>query len=296
MFRENLNRVSNNVVKEKVDEEPFKVREVGSFFNNIDDLFDSYLMYAKSRIFSVAKKSSSKGNSGSFRKYQTIACNRGIKCLARLSAILRDNSMWEMSKFMLAHRMIHSNVKRKLEANDMAGIRPSKSPKKVILVRKKEMHMRHTRIFFEEGYPRMSMEFEKYKELEKIFNEIVDLALSSEARILKFKQLLESNKTEVLNCNGGAGIVVNQSTKSERSVVLNPNVAVSKGQLRSNCLKATNESSRRNRRCVDNSGRHASNAQVHLKMVQDLKTAKQMYQQQFKEKRKFTIGSDSLVR
>ncbi|KAI5659678.1 hypothetical protein M9H77_28471 [Catharanthus roseus] len=319
MLGRNLNRVNNNVVKEKADEEPFEVREV-----EIQPQVD------EPKGFSIAKKSGSKGNGGSFRKYQTIACNKGrkstgnkyskrIECPTRLSIILRDNSVWEvskfieehnheldpsMSRFMVAHRIIHTNVKRKLEANDMAGIMPSKSEIKRMwycyaqnsdLVRKKEMHMRwrkdvirrHKRIFFGEGYPHMSMEFEKYKELEKIFNEIMDLAFSSEARILKFNQLLESNKAEVLNCNKGARIVVNQSTKSEGMVVLNPNVAVPRGRPQSNCLRAANESGRRNRRRVDNSGRHASNAHVHLKMVQDLKATEQMYQQQFKEKRKF---------
>ncbi|KAI5666821.1 hypothetical protein M9H77_16674 [Catharanthus roseus] len=75
----------------KADEEPFEVRKiesqpkqvdgpkVGSFYNNIDDLFDSYLMYANSRGFSIDKKFGSKGNGGSFRKYETIACDRGRK-------------------------------------------------------------------------------------------------------------------------------------------------------------------------------------------------------------------------
>ncbi|KAI5658709.1 hypothetical protein M9H77_27502 [Catharanthus roseus] len=89
----------------KVEIQPQQVDEpkVGSFYNNIDDLFDSYLMYAKSRGFSIAKKYGSKGNGCSFRKYHTITCDRGrkltgnkyserIECPALLSAILRDNS------------------------------------------------------------------------------------------------------------------------------------------------------------------------------------------------------------
>ncbi|KAI5661467.1 hypothetical protein M9H77_20790 [Catharanthus roseus] len=126
----------------KEDEEQFEIREVeiqpqqvdepnvGSFYNNIDELFDSYVMYAKRRDCSVAKKSGSKGTRGSFRKYQTIACDREKKST--------DNSTWKVSKIVEQHNhelvssMIQSNVKRKLEANDMAGIRPSKSAKVVI--------------------------------------------------------------------------------------------------------------------------------------------------------------------
>lgn len=93
-------------------------------------------MYARRRGFRVAKKSDSKGN-GSVIKNQTISCNRWrkstankytkrINCPVHLCAILRDNCMWEvsniieqhnhdlnrtMSKFMLAHRSINSNVK-----------------------------------------------------------------------------------------------------------------------------------------------------------------------------------------
>ncbi|KAI5657633.1 hypothetical protein M9H77_26426 [Catharanthus roseus] len=75
----------------KEDKKQFEIRDVGIqpqqvdelkiglFYNNIDELFDSYLMYAERKGFNVAKKSSSKGTGGSFRKYQTIACGRKIK-------------------------------------------------------------------------------------------------------------------------------------------------------------------------------------------------------------------------
>ncbi|KAI5683451.1 hypothetical protein M9H77_04679 [Catharanthus roseus] len=108
--------------------------KVGAFYNDIDQLFESYLRFARMKGFSVAKKFDSK-DTGSFRKYMTICCDRGrksiankhtksINCLARLSAILRENGMWQvskvveehnhelapsMSRFMLAHRSINPN-------------------------------------------------------------------------------------------------------------------------------------------------------------------------------------------
>ncbi|KAI5670431.1 hypothetical protein M9H77_10795 [Catharanthus roseus] len=281
MFREDFNRVNNNVVKEKSDEELFEVREVEIQPQQVDE----------PKVVGD--------------KYQTVACDRGrksagnkyskrIECLTCISVILRDNSMWEVSKFveehnyelypsmlrfMLAHRMIHSNFQKEIKRmlyfytqNNDTGEEEGNAYERNVLRRwRKDVIRRHTRIFFDEGYPYMSMDFKKYKEFEKIFNEIVNLTLSNEARILKFKQLLESNKVE--------------SSESEGRVVLNPNVVVPRGRPRSNHLRASNESGRRNRRHVDNSCRHASNAfflKVHLKMVQHLKATEQMYQQQFK--------------
>ncbi|KAF2296890.1 hypothetical protein GH714_011317 [Hevea brasiliensis] len=73
---------------------------VGMYYASIDIIFDVYLSYARQKDFSVAKKSTSKGN-GNERKYQTISCDRGrksyvesiskrINCPARLSTILKN--------------------------------------------------------------------------------------------------------------------------------------------------------------------------------------------------------------
>ncbi|XP_057994419.1 protein FAR-RED IMPAIRED RESPONSE 1-like [Hevea brasiliensis] len=125
---------------------------VGMYYASIDILFDAYLSYAREKGFSVAKKPASKGN-GNVHKYQTISCDRGrksyaksiskrINCPACLSAILKSNGFWQvtklqtqhnheldpnMSRFMRAHSSIPSAIKRRLEAHDIAGIRPSKS-------------------------------------------------------------------------------------------------------------------------------------------------------------------------
>ncbi|XP_021623857.1 protein FAR1-RELATED SEQUENCE 5-like [Manihot esculenta] len=125
---------------------------VGMYYASIDILFNAYLAYAKEKGFSVAKNYASKGN-GNVRKYQTISCDRGrkpdgdssskrINCTARLSAILRSNGFWQvtklqtehnheldphMSRFMHAHKSVSSIIKRRLKAHDIAGIRPSKS-------------------------------------------------------------------------------------------------------------------------------------------------------------------------
>lgn len=83
------------VLQPREVEEP-KVR---LFYNEIDELFEAYLRFARSKGLSVAKKATSEGN-GSFRKYQTISSGRGRKSTAnkhtkminypaRLSAILR---------------------------------------------------------------------------------------------------------------------------------------------------------------------------------------------------------------
>uniref|UniRef100_A0A2C9W0K6 FAR1 domain-containing protein n=1 Tax=Manihot esculenta TaxID=3983 RepID=A0A2C9W0K6_MANES len=82
-----------------------------------------------------------------------IDCDRGRKlggdssskrtnCIARLSAILRCNSFWQvtklqtehnneldshMSKFMRAHKSVPLVIKRRLEAHDIVGIRSSKN-------------------------------------------------------------------------------------------------------------------------------------------------------------------------
>lgn len=65
-----------------------------------------------------------------------------INCHARITAILRDNGLWEVSKiaerhnhelqpsisrFMVGHRSLNSYLKRKLKVYDTIGIRTSKS-------------------------------------------------------------------------------------------------------------------------------------------------------------------------
>lgn len=76
---------------------------------------------------------------------------------------------------------------------------------------RKDVHRRYKRIFFDEGYPHMTIEFAKFKELEKIFNDVADIALSSHEKTLKFKQILESSKDKLLNWNLVESITPNDS-------------------------------------------------------------------------------------
>ncbi|XP_031258569.1 protein FAR-RED IMPAIRED RESPONSE 1-like [Pistacia vera] len=106
----------------------------------------------KYKGFAIVKKSACKGRNGD-RKYQTISCDKGrktyyensskrINCIARLSMVLRSNGKWQVTKvqtnhnhdldpsicrLMARHKNLNLEVRRNLEANDIAGIRPCKS-------------------------------------------------------------------------------------------------------------------------------------------------------------------------
>ncbi|XP_058006625.1 protein FAR-RED IMPAIRED RESPONSE 1-like [Hevea brasiliensis] len=124
----------------------------GMLFPCISTMFNFYKEHARLKGFSVFKKSAVNVRSGS-HKYQTISCDKGrkaigaksskrINCPAKINAILRENGMWQiskvisshnhelepsMSRLMVAHRSLNMDMKRRLEANDIAGIRPGKS-------------------------------------------------------------------------------------------------------------------------------------------------------------------------
>ncbi|XP_021650555.2 protein FAR1-RELATED SEQUENCE 5-like [Hevea brasiliensis] len=114
-------------------------------------MFNFYKEHARLKGFSVFKRSVVNVRGGS-RKYQTISYDKGrkaiamksskrINCPAKINAILRENGMWQiskvisshnhelevsMSRLMVAHRSLNMDMKR-LEANDIAGMRPAKS-------------------------------------------------------------------------------------------------------------------------------------------------------------------------
>ena len=124
----------------------------GMIFNSIESLMNAYQEHERVLGFAVAKRSAHK-KSGESYKYVTICCDRGrkqqfekstkrINCPARINAIRRDNGVWQVSKtisghnhelqpdmsiLMPAHRNLTINMKRQLEANDIAGIRPCKN-------------------------------------------------------------------------------------------------------------------------------------------------------------------------
>ncbi|XP_052172295.1 protein FAR1-RELATED SEQUENCE 5-like [Diospyros lotus] len=121
-------------------------------FNSIESLMNAYQEHVRVLGFVVAKRSAHK-KSGKSYKYVTICCDRGrkqqfekstkrINCPARVNAITRDNEVWQVSKtisehnhelqpdmsiLMPTHRNLTINMKRQLEANDIAGIRPCKN-------------------------------------------------------------------------------------------------------------------------------------------------------------------------
>ncbi|XP_057990542.1 protein FAR-RED IMPAIRED RESPONSE 1-like [Hevea brasiliensis] len=98
----------------------------GMLFPCISTMFNFYKEHARLKGFSVFKRSAVNVQGGS-GKYQTISCDKGrkpigaksskrINCPAKINAILRENGM-----------SLNMDMKRRLEANDIAGIRPAKS-------------------------------------------------------------------------------------------------------------------------------------------------------------------------
>ncbi|XP_057984582.1 protein FAR1-RELATED SEQUENCE 5-like [Hevea brasiliensis] len=118
----------------------------------MDYLVNLYKYHANLKGFSIVIRFSSKGN-GSVHKYMLLTCDKGSKphggksnkrvnCLMRINAFLKDNSLWvvgrvitdhihqldpSMSRFMTRHKGLSNVMKRLLKANDIIGIRPSKS-------------------------------------------------------------------------------------------------------------------------------------------------------------------------
>ncbi|KAF2292177.1 hypothetical protein GH714_014948 [Hevea brasiliensis] len=228
-------------------------------------MFNFYKEHSRLKGFSVFKRSAV-NVWGESRKYQTISCDKGrkaigakslkrINCLAKISTILRENGMWQiskvisshnhelepsMSRLMVAHRSMNMDMKRRLEANDIAGIRPAKSirlsnvlcvhPRSraayeefndvvsfdttylvnryklpfatIVGAMRKDVNCVHNQKFFHGGYPHMTEEFEKYRELERLFQEASDLAYDDN-KIKFVKQQLAEWKRDLLSWNDG---------------------------------------------------------------------------------------------
>ncbi|KAI5653190.1 hypothetical protein M9H77_30377 [Catharanthus roseus] len=80
--------------------------------------------------------------------------------------------------------------------------RVNRFPERYVLRRcREDVHRRHSRIFFNEGYPQMTNEFEKIKDVEKAFNETVGLAIVTPERLVRLRQAIESTRDELLNWN-----------------------------------------------------------------------------------------------
>ncbi|XP_038680234.1 protein FAR-RED IMPAIRED RESPONSE 1-like [Tripterygium wilfordii] len=132
---------------------------VGMLFQDLDEVFGYYKRNGQRKGFSVKRRTVNKDKAGMI-KYVTFTCGRSDKCIsksenfvnprsnakneckARMSARIAKDGKWEISKFLDVHnhamsptqsryfscnRDINTHVKRQLEINDIAGIRPNKS-------------------------------------------------------------------------------------------------------------------------------------------------------------------------
>ncbi|KAL8462470.1 hypothetical protein ACS0TY_033483 [Phlomoides rotata] len=125
----------------------FEAPQQGMIYDSFDSIFNAYQEYARQTGFSVLKRVLKNS------KYALMACDKSrvpitqksskrIGCPARLNAIRKDDGFWVISKtimehnhdldptmsiLMPAHRKIDVHMKRLLEANDIADIRPSKN-------------------------------------------------------------------------------------------------------------------------------------------------------------------------
>ncbi|KAL8473810.1 hypothetical protein ACS0TY_029924 [Phlomoides rotata] len=131
---------SSSVPTDNNVEEDMSVIEPGMVFSNVDNLFDAYQEHARVRGFSVVKRTLAKRNERE-PKYALIVYDK-IDCKACLNAKKLDDESWIVTKMVnehnheidpsfspliAAHRQLHIHVRRQLEANDIAGIRPCKN-------------------------------------------------------------------------------------------------------------------------------------------------------------------------
>ncbi|CAB4281195.1 unnamed protein product [Prunus armeniaca] len=139
-------------------EEKVQDPQVGMIFDSIDEVITYYKQYGRQSGFPVIKRSSTNGDDGNL-KYVTISCAREGKSKSKSSNFLKPrpsikndckaqlragllNGKWKVNSVRLDHnhglsptktrhwkcfREISSNIKKKLEVNDKAGIRLNKS-------------------------------------------------------------------------------------------------------------------------------------------------------------------------
>ncbi|KAL8543590.1 hypothetical protein ACS0TY_004238 [Phlomoides rotata] len=125
----------------------------GMIFSSLDSLFVSYQEHARLKGFSVVQRTSKRAVEGDDYKYARMICDKSgssranktskrVGCTARLNTIRQDNGSWiilkmvtehnheidpTFSPLMPAHRQLNVHMKRQLEANEIAGIRPCKN-------------------------------------------------------------------------------------------------------------------------------------------------------------------------
>ncbi|PIA28728.1 hypothetical protein AQUCO_06700032v1 [Aquilegia coerulea] len=126
-----------------LEEEPMDIK-VGMDFSTSEELYDYYGKYGNDKGFPVLKRSSKKGDDG-IGRWVIYACARSgtsesnsknafkkrpiskTNFSARLNIVLYSDGSLGKSRFYKYNRIIQPFVKRRLEMNDRAGIRPNKS-------------------------------------------------------------------------------------------------------------------------------------------------------------------------
>ncbi|KAL8498392.1 hypothetical protein ACS0TY_021638 [Phlomoides rotata] len=130
-----------------VEDDQYKI-EIDMFFYSIVSLFDAYQLHARSKSFSVIKKTMES------QKYARIVCDKAgtskanktskkVDCKARQNAIKQLDGSWLVSSMekednheidpafsplMPANRQVNDvHMRRQLEANNIVGIRPCKN-------------------------------------------------------------------------------------------------------------------------------------------------------------------------
>ncbi|KAL8466004.1 hypothetical protein ACS0TY_035208 [Phlomoides rotata] len=64
---------------------------------------------------------------------------------------------------------------------------------------RKDVYRRLSNIFFARGYPHMTNEYKKFQEVEKFFQECVDVAMGSVPKMENIKEQCIAMKNEIIN-------------------------------------------------------------------------------------------------
>ncbi|KAL8514555.1 hypothetical protein ACS0TY_013593 [Phlomoides rotata] len=114
------------------------------------------------------------------------------------------------SPLMPAHRQLNVHMKRQLEANDIAG-----------------------------GYPHMTKEYKKFQEVEKYFQQCIELAMCSSEKLEFIKKKCNEMKDALVNWvpTTSDNVPPSQTTQNTEDFggtpILNPVVTATRGRLRS---------------------------------------------------------------
>ncbi|KAK9163096.1 hypothetical protein Syun_003998 [Stephania yunnanensis] len=144
--------ISNVIHEQDFNIVSHPIPTIGMSFGSVDELLETYRDHAKEKGFAVVIRSSAKDEDGQL-KYVWLSCDRGrntyfekhskrVNCPANVRAIRGGDNRWLVSKvvvehnhelipdlsfFMRGHRELNARMKRQLQANERANIRPSKS-------------------------------------------------------------------------------------------------------------------------------------------------------------------------